>query len=123
MNRRPGRKRRMSRREMLILSKNGFGSLALMGLMGSCNLLDAPTENLLNPLDAKLPNYIPKAKSIIFLYMDGGISQVDSFDPKPRLAKENGQNPYEKFKVDATQFNDIGKILKSPWEFNQYGES
>jgi hypothetical protein len=55
--------------------------------------------------------------------MDGGISQVDSFDPKPRLAKENGQNPYDKFKVDATQFNDIGKILKSPWEFKQHGES
>ncbi|GLR18679.1 sulfatase [Portibacter lacus] len=55
--------------------------------------------------------------------MDGGVSQVDSFDPKPRLAKENGQNPYDKFKVDATQFGNVGKILKSPWDFKQYGES
>jgi hypothetical protein len=55
--------------------------------------------------------------------MDGGISQVDSFDPKPRLAKENGEDPAKKFKMDATQFGDVGKILKSPWQFNRYGES
>ena len=114
----------MNRREMLTLSKNGFGALALLGLLGSCK----PTRKEPLPLPQKLtgkklPHYIPKAKSIIFLYMDGGISQIDSFDPKPRLAKENGQNPYDKFKVDATQFNDIGKILKSPWSFKQYGDS
>jgi len=55
--------------------------------------------------------------------MDGGVSQVDSFDPKPRLTKENGENPHDKFLVDATQFNSIGKILKSPWDFRRYGES
>jgi hypothetical protein len=54
--------------------------------------------------------------------MDGGVSQVDSFDPKPRLAKENGEDPRKKFKVDATQFDNVGKILKSPWDFKQYGE-
>ena len=94
-----------------------------MGLMGGCNLSGNQAATISQALHTKIPHYIPKAKSIIFLYMDGGISQVDSFDPKPRLAKENGQNPFEKFKVDATQFNDIGKILKSPWEFKQYGES
>lgn len=46
---------------------------------------------------------------------------MDSFDPKPRLEKENGEDPYKKFKVDATQFGDVGKILKSPWKFKQYG--
>jgi len=55
--------------------------------------------------------------------MDGGVSQVDSFDPKPRLAKENGESPYKKFKVEPTQFNAIGKIMQSPWDFKQYGES
>lgn len=119
----PIRRKGLSRREMLILSKNGFGGLALMGLMGSCNLLGKQPDPISKALQTKVPHNIPKAKSIIFLYMDGGISQVDSFDPKPRLAKENGQNPYDKFKVDATQFNDIGKILKSPWDFQQYGES
>jgi hypothetical protein len=54
--------------------------------------------------------------------MDGGVSQVDSFDPKPRLAKEHGEDPNKKFSVDATQFNNVGKILKSPWQFKQYGE-
>ncbi|MGI9549574.1 MAG: DUF1501 domain-containing protein, partial [Aurantibacter sp.] len=106
----------MSRREMLTLCRNGFGSVALMGLMGglSYGCKPAKENRILNSLGfkEKLPHYLPKAKSIIFLYMDGGISQVDSFDPKPRLDKENGQNPYDKFKVDATQFDNIGKLLK-----------
>jgi hypothetical protein len=51
------------------------------------------------------------------------VSQVDSFDPKPRLEKENGEDPASKFKVDATQFANVGKILKSPWQFKKYGES
>jgi hypothetical protein len=59
--------------------------------------------------------------SVIFLYMDGGPSQVDSFDPKPRLDREHGQ-PI-KMKVPATQFNNVGNVLKSPWPFRQHGES
>ena len=117
----------ISRREMLTLSRNGFGSIALLGLMSSLpfgNKISAAIEAMSEgATPSLLPHYAPKAKSIIFLYMDGGVSQVDSFDPKPRLAKENGENPYDKFKVDATQFNNIGRILKSPWEFKRYGES
>lgn len=117
----------MSRREMLSLCRNGFGSIALMGLMSSLPFgqkLRAAAASYGDSFKGdRLPHFVPKAKSIIFLYMDGGVSQVDSFDPKPRLAKENGQSPYDKFKVDATQFNNIGKILKSPWEFKQHGES
>lgn len=75
------------------------------------------------PLAPKLANFAPKARSVIFLYMDGGVSQVDSFDPKPRLDREHGESPYDKFKVDNTQFNNIGKLLKSPWSFKRYGES
>ncbi len=119
--------KRMSRREMLSLARNGFGSVALMGLMSTLPFgckSSIIEEIVKNPLKVgKNPDYFPKAKSVIFLYMDGGVSQVDSFDPKPRLAKENGQNPYDKFKVDATQFDNIGKILKSPWDFHQYGDS
>ena len=115
---------KMSRRELLSICGNGFGSIALLGLMNAVGLTGLTPANRLGlanlPGD---PHFPPKARSIIFLYMDGGISQVDSFDPKPRLAKENGQSPYDKFKVDNTQFNNIGKILKSPWEFKQYGES
>ena len=114
----------MSRREMLGLCKNGFGSLAFMSLFGgfsaACNKVGT-----LQPIADKpvlLPHLVPKAKNVIFLYMDGGVSQVDSFDPKPRLEKENGQDPRKKFKVDNTQFDNVGKILKSPWSFKQYGD-
>lgn len=118
----------MSRREMLSLCKNGFGSIALMSLMSTlpfgCQIRqeDSIAESV-SALTGARAHYAPRAKSVIFLYMDGGISQVDAFDYKPRLEKENGENPYKKFKVDNTQFDNIGKILKSPWEFKQHGES
>lgn len=115
----------MNRRKMLRLCGNGFGSLALFGMMSNlgCRFSPHSSDSPLSTLGRPLPHFSAKAKSVIFLYMDGGISQVDSFDPKPRLTAENGQDPYQKFKVDATQFNNIGKILKSPWGFRQYGES
>lgn len=114
----------VSRREMLGICKGGFGSLAFMSLFGgmqsACKQVDNP-KSMLAQL-SQSPHYVPKAKNVIFLYMDGGVSQVDSFDPKPRLARENGEDPNKKFKVDDTQFGNVGKILKSPWEFKQYGE-
>ena len=113
----------ISRREMLGLSAGGFGSLALMSLFGTMPLGCKRAGALESASNLYLgPHYLPKAKNVIFLYMDGGVSQVDSFDPKPRLAKENGEDPRKKFKVDATQFDNVGKILKSPWDFKQYGE-
>lgn len=116
-----------TRREMLSACKAGFGSVALLSLFGSipgCSFIDDSNQDLLKKLTGgnQLPNFAPKAKNIIFLYMDGGVSQVDSFDPKPRLEKENGEDPNKKFKVDATQFNNVGKILKSPWGFKKYGD-
>ena len=116
--------RPMTRREMLGICKGGFGSLAFVSLFGgistACKQVDQQTS-LLTQM-GQVPHYLPKAKNVIFLYMDGGVSQVDSFDPKPRLDKENGEDPNKKFKVDATQFGNVGKILKSPWQFKQYGE-
>ncbi|MBX2840232.1 MAG: DUF1501 domain-containing protein [Flammeovirgaceae bacterium] len=117
--------RPISRREMLSLCKGGFGSLAFASLFGSipisCGKKTEP--NILTKVSDYIPHYAPKAKNVIFLYMDGGVSQVDSFDPKPRLDKENGEDPNKKFKVDDTQFGNVGKILKSPWKFKNYGES
>jgi len=100
----------MRRRQFMERGAMGFGSLALTGLLS-------------REVEAKaLPSHFaPQAKSVIFLYMDGGVSHVDSFDPKERLAQENGQKP--KFKVDKTVFNNHGNILKSPWEFKQHGQS
>lgn len=115
----------VTRREMLGICKCGFGSLAFLSLFGAIPVAcSRDTGNLMaSSHPHRLPNFIPKAKNVIFLYMDGGVSQVDSFDPKPRLEKENGEDPNKKFKVDATQFGDVGKILKSPWKFKQHGES
>ena len=100
----------LKRREFMQRGAMGFGSLALGSLLTD-KASGAP----------KSPHFPARAKHVIFLYMDGGVSQVDSFDPKERLAKENGQAP--KFKVDKTVFNNNGNILKSPWEFKRYGES
>ncbi len=115
----------VSRRQMLSMCSGGFGAMAFTGLVGglnaACQKIEEPTSMLHQLMQTT--HHVPKAKHVIFLYMDGGISQVDSFDPKPRLAKENGEDPNRKFKVDKTQFDNVGKILKSPWEFKQYGES
>ena len=74
-----------------------------------------------DPQAPRLPHFEPKAKSVIFLYMDGGPSQVDTFDPKPRLDREHGQ-PI-KAKVQPTQFNNVGTVMKCPWRFRKYGQS
>ena len=103
----------LSRREWLKRSSGGFGALALStlwaeGRLGYAAKLD---EGLHHP---------PKAKNVIFLYMDGGVSQVDSFDPKPILNREHGK-PF-KAKIEPTQFNNIGTTFGCPWKFAQHGE-
>lgn len=105
---------------MLAQCANGFGALALAALAAD-PAFGAATPGPDNPFAPRQPHYAPKARSVIFLFMDGGPSQVDTFDPKPRLAREHGE-PI-KMKVPPTQFDNVGKVLKSPWEFRQYGSS
>ncbi len=111
-----------TRREMLLRSAAGFGAVALTALLGEeafgRSLRQDPADD---PLTPRPTHFEPKAKAVIFLFMDGGPSQVDTFDPKPRLDREHGE-PI-KAKVQPTQFNDVGKVLKSPWKFRQYGQS
>src|ERR1700692_455108 len=109
----------LSRRDMLLHCANGFGALALAALMHDDGRAAEPKDS--NPLAPKKPHFAAKAKNVIFLFMDGGPSQVDTFDPKPRLEKEHGQ-PI-KMKVQPTQFDNVGRVLQSPWEFRQYGQS
>ena len=98
----------ITRRDFLQQASLGFGSLALSNLYGS-------------PMIAHHP---PRAKSVIFLFMDGGVSHVDSFDYKPMLAKHHGEDPRKVIdKIEATQFGNVGKVMKSPWEFKQRGQS
>jgi hypothetical protein len=104
---------------MLLRCADGFGAVALATLLGEPAYGAAPVER--NPLAPKPPHFKARARSVIFLFMDGGPSQVDTFDPKPRLAKEHGQRI--KVKVEPTQFNNIGTVMQSPWKFKQYGQS
>ncbi|MDB4680220.1 DUF1501 domain-containing protein [Planctomycetaceae bacterium] len=109
--------RPLNRRQMLAQSSSGLGALALT------SLLNDPAYGLSSNPSVGLSglHHPAKAKNVIYLYMDGGPSQVDTFDPKPLLTKENGQK--FKMKVQPTQFDNIGNTLGSPWKFNNYGES
>jgi hypothetical protein len=113
----------MTRRQMLAQCANGFGALALTALLGDAAfgaiLGNAPAGA--SPLSPRTTHFRARAKSVIFLFMDGGPSQVDTFDPKERLEKEHGE-PI-KMKVPPTQFDNVGKVLKSPWGFRRYGQS
>jgi hypothetical protein len=103
---------------MLRSSSCGFGAVAAAALLARDAARAAGT-------DVFLParHHAGKATSVIFLYMDGGVSQVDSFDPKPVLEKYAGKDPHALFKVDATQFNNVGTVLPSPWKFQPSGKS
>jgi hypothetical protein len=107
----------LSRRALLRQASCGFGGVAAVALFHATQARAAST--------AAVPRlHLPaRARSVIFLYMDGGVSQVDSFDPKPRLDRDAGKDPRSLFKVDATQFNNVGTVLPSPWKFRQYGAS
>lgn len=101
---------RGSRREVLKHVSNGFGLVALSSLLPQS--LSA----------AARPGHTrPKAKNVIFLYMSGGVSQVDSFDPKPKLAELHGQPMPTP--VERTQFNNNGNVFASPFTYRQYGQS
>jgi len=109
-----------SRRELLQRCCGGFGGVALSSLLAESGFAGIAGDAA-NPLAPRPTHFPARAERVIFLYMDGGPSQVDTFDPKPRLAKESGQ-PIG-MKTPKTQFADVGGVLPSPWKFNQYGES
>ena len=109
-----------SRRELLQRSAGGFGWLAFSGLFGR-QLRAAPRVVETNPLAPRAPHFPARAKRVIFLFMHGGPSQVDTFDYKPLLQRDHGKPlPFEKPRV---QFAETGNLLASPWKFRQYGES
>lgn len=117
---------RGSRRRFLWDSALGFGSLALTGLLAEQARADLTglTGGIANDLKVRAPHFPPKVKSVIFMFMDGGVSQVDSFDPKPLLEKYHGQDPRKAIgKLEKTQFANVGQVLKSPWKFKKRGQS
>ena len=117
----PQRRRFVSRREMLRHTSTGFGYLALTALMADSAYAGFAQASTEGPLAPKAPHFAPRVKNVIFCYMSGGLSHIDSFDPKPRLAREAGQPmPFE---TERTMFNQDGNIFPSPWEFTRYGQS
>jgi hypothetical protein len=107
--------RAASRRQWLASASAGFGSLALAALLGERSIADE------SPLAPRQPHFRPRARRVIFLFMHGGPSQVDTFDYKPLLERDHGKPlPFSKPRVFSSQ---TGNLLRSPWSFRQYGQS
>jgi len=116
---------RISRRQLLSTAANGFGALAVAGLWGRTGgAVEAAAALTRRPLAPRAPPAAARAKNVIFLFMEGAVSQVDSFDYKPMLEKHHGKDPRQAIgKLEKTQFENIGKVLKSPWKFSPHGQS
>ena len=115
-----------SRRDFLANAANGFGSLALASLLaGDLKAGEqARQARIINPLASKAPHFAPKAKAVIFLFMVGGPSQMETFDPKPVLDKLHGQQLPPSFGEIKSQFLKPGTpLLGSHWKFNKHGQS
>jgi hypothetical protein len=106
----------LTRREMLSRCGMGFGALALTQLVGSAL---AQEKGYANPLAPKQPPLPAKVKRVIHLFMNGGPSQVDTFDPKPMLDKYDGKPLPIHLKTERK----TGAGFASPWKFKQYGQS
>jgi hypothetical protein len=105
-----------TRREFLHRFAHGFGGLALASLLADEVRGDSSETD---PLAPKAPHFPAKAKRVIFLFMHGGVSHVDTFDPKPKLAQLNGKPlPIAKPKFE---FAPTGNLLASPWKFHKSG--
>ena len=109
----------LTRRQMLQRTGMGVGALALGGLLAQTGVAQA-SGGAINPLAVKNPHFPPKAKRVIHLFMNGGPSQVDTFDPKPLLEKYIGKNlPTPNLKTERR----TGAAMPSPYKFKKYGRS
>lgn len=112
----------MNRRQMLHRSGIGMGSIGLAEVMRSANLLEthANAGETLNPLEPRLSQFPARAKRVIHLFMNGGPSHVDTFDPKPALEKYAGKKlPVPNLRTERP----TGAAFPSPFQFNPRGES
>src|SRR5438132_14247464 len=113
----------LTRRDLLRRSGMGFASLGLAGVMAAEGLLapqaQAATTSV-NPLAPREPHFPAKAKRVIHLFMNGGPSHVDTFDPKPSLAKYAGKPlPMDNLRTERK----TGAAFASPFKFQKYGKS
>lgn len=111
-----------SRRDFLQRSGNGLGMLALSSLLNS-ESATAAAPQLINPLAPRPPHFPVKAKSVIWLFMNGGPSHVDTWDYKPELEKRDGKE-LEGFDKNTGFFTgNVGPLMKSPFKFERHGQS
>ena len=109
--------RAVTRRDVLVRAAHGFGAVALASLIDPPGVVAAQR---VNPLAPKPPHFTPKAKSVIFLFMVGAPSHIDTFDPKPALEKYDGQLLPASYGTVISEFTKGDTpLLKSPWKFNQ----
>jgi hypothetical protein len=107
----------LTRRQMLQRTGMGLGALAFGGMTGA-DAEAASAINASNPFAPKKPHFEPKAKRVIHFFMNGGPSQVDTFDPKPALTRYDGKTLPNVLKTERP----TGAGLKSPFTFQKYGE-
>ncbi len=107
----------LTRRELLCRAGSGLGIFGLAGLLAEAQ----EAERRSNPLAVRTPHHAPRAKRVIFLFMPGGPSQMDLFDPKPRTIQESGK-PLPLGNLGLTRLVP-GKLLGSPWSFAKRGQS
>src|SRR5215203_5153757 len=108
-----------SRREFLARAGNGFGMLALGSLLADQGFA-APAAD---PLAPHQPHFPGKAKSVIWLFMNGGPSHVDTWDYKPELTKRDGMELSGFDKQTGFFANAVGGLMKSPFKFSRHGQS
>jgi hypothetical protein len=115
------REQPLSRRAALRAAGCGFGYLSLAALLRDTGMLLAETPPA-NPLAPRAPHFEPKAKRVIFLFMHGGPSSIDTLDPKERLIRDHGK-PLPIKRPLAFDDSPPGPLMKSPWEFRPGGKS
>ncbi len=111
-----------NRRQALARFANGFGLLGLASLLADESNADATkSQDPADPMAVRPPMVPARAKRVIFLFMSGGPSHVDLFDPKPRLARDNGKPlPFSMPHLERTR---TGNLLQSPFKFQKYGRA
>ena len=116
----------LSRREWLKRAGFGMGSLAATGLLAETgDIVAAPGDAPASPLSVRAPHFPAKAKRVIHLFMNGGPSQIDTFDPKPVVNRLDGQDlpESELNRLQPTQRNRAGVLFASPFRFRKHGQS
>ena len=123
----PPHPRFRSRRQFLRRAGNGFGLVALSGLLGDlllpCSVRAQTRQSGVNPLLPRTAHFPARARSVIWLFMNGGPSQVDTWDYKPELEKRDGQELAGFDKNTGFFANAVGGLMKSPFKFNRHGQS